>query len=134
MGQEKGGNVIDLICLITKSTVKEALQIIGQEEPSFSQYHPLSNQSLDRPKIKHYHHLKKFVIKKVLNKREIKKLQKDVQAKGLTIVPLVLFINDNGLAKLEIALAKGKKLYDKRETIKDRDNKRDLDRIKKSFR
>jgi SsrA-binding protein len=52
----------------------------------------------------------------------------------LTIVPLRLFITDKGFAKLRIALARGKKLYDKRETIKDRDNKRDLDRIKKSFK
>jgi SsrA-binding protein len=51
----------------------------------------------------------------------------------LTIVPLNLFVNDRGLAKVKIALAKGKKLFDKRENIKDRDNKRKLDRIKKSF-
>ena len=70
----------------------------------------------------------------MLNKRELKKLAKDVEAKGLTIIPLKLFINEKGLAKLEIALAKGKKLYDKRETIKDRDNKRDLDRIKKIYK
>lgn len=56
-----------------------------------------------------------------------------MQNTGLTIVPLQLFINDKGFAKLRIALARGKKLYDKRETIKDRDNKRDLDRVKKSF-
>ena len=48
-------------------------------------------------------------------------------------MPLKLFINDNGFAKLDIALAKGKKVHDKRETIKDRDNKRNLDRIKKNF-
>ena len=53
---------------------------------------------------------------------------------GLTIVPLRLFINDDGFAKLRIALAKGKKLYDKRETIKDRENKVNLDRIKKNHR
>lgn len=53
---------------------------------------------------------------------------------GLTIVPLKLFINDKGFAKLRISLAKGKKLFDKRETIKDRDNKRDLDRVKKNFK
>uniref|UniRef100_UPI003514DE81 SsrA-binding protein n=1 Tax=Mesoflavibacter profundi TaxID=2708110 RepID=UPI003514DE81 len=52
---------------------------------------------------------------------------------GLTIIPLRLFINEKGLAKLDIALAKGKKLYDKRETIKDRDNRRNLDRIKKIY-
>ena len=53
---------------------------------------------------------------------------------GLTIIPLKLFINDKGFAKLKISLAKGKKLFDKRETIKDRDNKRDLDRVKKNFK
>ena len=53
---------------------------------------------------------------------------------GLTIIPLKLFINEKGFAKLRISLAKGKKLYDKRETIKDRDNKRDLDRVKKNFK
>ena len=72
--------------------------------------------------------------KLLLQKKELKKLHKEVQNTGLTIAPLRLFITDKGFAKLRIALAKGKKLYDKRETIKDRDNKRDLDRIKKSFK
>jgi len=62
-----------------------------------------------------------------------KKLEKDSQNKGLTIVPLKLYTNEKGLAKLEIALAKGKKNYDKRETLKENDSKRDIDRIKKSF-
>ncbi len=57
-----------------------------------------------------------------------------MDVKGNAIIPLKLFINDKGFAKLVIGLGKGKKLYDKRETIKDRDNKRDLDRIKKDFR
>ena len=82
----------------------------------------------------HYNHRPKAERKLLLNKRELKKLAKDVETKGLTIVPLKLFINEKGLAKLEIALAKGKKIYDKRETIKDRDNKRDLDRIKKIYK
>ena len=63
----------------------------------------------------------------------MKKLEKDSQYKGLTIVPLKLYTNEKGLAKLEIALAKGKKNYDKRETLKENDTKRDIDRIKKSF-
>lgn len=71
--------------------------------------------------------------KLLLNKRELSKLHKQVKNTGLTIVPLKLFINDKGFAKLLIALVRGKKLYDKRETLKDRDNKRNLDRIKKSF-
>jgi SsrA-binding protein len=68
-----------------------------------------------------------------LNKRELKKLLKEVQNAGLTIVPLRLFLTDKGWAKLEIALAKGKKNYDKREAIKTRDSKIHLDRIKKDF-
>jgi SsrA-binding protein len=82
----------------------------------------------------YYNHAPKAERKLLLNKRELKKLEKEVRNVGLTIVPLRLFINDKGYAKLEIALAKGKKLYDKRDTIKDRDNKRNLDRIKKSFK
>jgi SsrA-binding protein len=82
----------------------------------------------------HYNHKPKASRKLLLNKRELKKLEKEVKNVGLTIVPLRLFLNEKGYAKLEIALAKGKKLYDKRETMKDRDNKRDLDRVKKNFK
>ncbi|WP_303318004.1 SsrA-binding protein SmpB [Flavivirga abyssicola] len=82
----------------------------------------------------YYNHRPKAERKLLLNKRELKKLLKEVQNTGLTIIPLRLFINEKGYAKMDIALAKGKKLYDKRETIKDRDNKRDLDRIKKNFK
>ena len=71
--------------------------------------------------------------KLLLNKKELNKLLKQVKNSGLTIVPLKLFINEKGFAKMLIALARGKKLYDKRETLKDRENKRDLDRVKKNF-
>jgi len=81
----------------------------------------------------YYNHKPKAERKLLLNKRELKKLAKDVNTKGLTIVPLRLFINEKGYAKLDIALAKGKKLFDKRDTIKDRENKRSLDRVKKNF-
>ncbi|MDC6351724.1 SsrA-binding protein SmpB [Zeaxanthinibacter sp. PT1] len=81
----------------------------------------------------HFNHKPKAERKLLLNSQELKKLEKEVKASGLTIVPLNLFINDRGLAKVKIALAKGKKLYDKRDAIKDRDNKRNLARIKKSF-
>jgi len=82
----------------------------------------------------HYNHRPKAERKLLMNKRELRKLEKEVKNVGLTIVPLRVFISDKGYAKLVIALVKGKKLYDKRETIKDRDNKRDLDRVKKAFR
>ena len=82
----------------------------------------------------YYNHKPKAERKLLLNKKELKKLNKEVNNSGLTIIPLLLFINDKGYAKLNIALAKGKKLFDKRETIKDRDNKRNLDRIKKIYK
>lgn len=69
--------------------------------------------------------------KLLLNKKEIKKLQEKVSQKGMTIVPLSVFINNRGLIKVEIGLASGKKQYDKRQTIKERDVKRDLDRNEK---
>ena len=81
----------------------------------------------------HYNHKPKSERRLLLNKRELKSLKKDVDTKGNTIVPLKLFINENGWAKLEIALSKGKNTHDNRESIKDRDNKRDLARIKKSY-
>ena len=70
--------------------------------------------------------------KLLLNKIELKKLIKSVEKKGSSIIPYKLFINEKGLAKLEIFTATGKKLYDKRSTLKDKDNKRNLDRINKN--
>ncbi|RZJ74027.1 MAG: SsrA-binding protein SmpB [Flavobacterium sp.] len=82
---------------------------------------------------KSFSHFPKSERKLLLNKKELKSLLKSIQNQGLTIVPLRLFTNEKGMAKLEIALCRGKKNYDKRDTIKDRDVKRDIDRIKKSF-
>lgn len=82
----------------------------------------------------HFSHDPKSERKLLLQKRELRKLKKEVTNSGLTIIPLRLFINDRGLAKLQITLAKGKKLYDKRETIKNRESKRRLDRIQKEYR
>lgn len=81
----------------------------------------------------HFNHNPKSERKLLLNKKELKKLYKEVKNSGLTIVPLLMFINDRGFAKLQITLAKGKKVHDKRESIKERDTKRRLDRIKKSY-
>ena len=80
-----------------------------------------------------YNHRSKSERKLLLNKKELKKLQKEVQNVGLTIIPLKLFVTDKGWAKLQIALCKGKKLYDKRQTLKDRDHKKSLDRLKKDY-
>jgi len=72
--------------------------------------------------------------KLLLNKRELKKLERKAKEKGFTIIPYKVFFSDRGLVKVEIALAQGKKVHDKRQTLKDRDAKRDLDRIKKANR
>lgn len=78
----------------------------------------------------HYNHETDRERKLLLQKRELRKLETKSQEQGVTIVPIRMFINDKGLAKLEIALAKGKKLYDKRESIKERDTKREMARMK----
>lgn len=86
------------------------LHITEYSEASFRNHDPLRERKL------------------LLNKTEINKLIKKIKDAGLTIIPVRLFINDKGFAKLEIALAKGKKLYDKREDIKKRDVERETQR------
>jgi SsrA-binding protein len=73
-------------------------------------------------------HLAKRDRKLLLSSRELKKFHIKVKDKGMTIVPVTLFINEKGLAKLEIAIAKGKHFYDKRESLKEKDSKREMDR------
>jgi SsrA-binding protein len=69
--------------------------------------------------------------KLLLNRKELRKLENKLKDKGLTIIPLRVYINDKGLVKMEIGLAKGKKLYDKRESIKERDTNREIKRYLK---
>jgi SsrA-binding protein len=71
--------------------------------------------------------------KLLLTKKEIRKLTNEVKNPGITLIPLKIFVDDHGLLKLVLGLCKGKKEYDKRESIKERDSKRELDRIKKNF-
>jgi len=76
----------------------------------------------------HYNHEPKRDRKLLLTKRELKKLAVKVKERGFTIIPVLLFINENGLAKLTIALARGKHAYDKRETLKQKDHTREMER------
>jgi len=76
-------------------------------------------------------HLPKRDRKLLLNKKEIEKIAKKIVASALTLVPTRLFINERGIAKLEIAIARGKKYHDKREDLKQKDDKREMDRLKK---
>ncbi|MFZ4523400.1 MAG: SsrA-binding protein SmpB [Bacteroidales bacterium] len=76
----------------------------------------------------HYNHEPKRDRKLLLTKRELKKLLVKVKERGFTIIPVLLFINERGLAKLTIALARGKHSYDKRETLKQKDHQREMER------
>ncbi|SEF78680.1 SsrA-binding protein [Halpernia humi] len=90
------------------------------------------NMNIDEYKLgTFYNHKAKRERKLLLHKKELLKFNKKLNDVGNTIVPLKLYINDNGKAKVLIAVGKGKKLYDKRESIKNRESKRNLDRILK---
>lgn len=78
----------------------------------------------------HYNHEAARERKLLLKKTEIRKLRTQVEEKGLTVIPTRMFINDRGYAKIEIAVGRGKKLHDKRDSIKERDIKRELARTK----
>lgn len=77
-----------------------------------------------------YNHEATRTRKLLLNKRELHKIERAVKDTGLTVVPTRLYINEKGLAKLDIAVARGKKLYDKRESLKEKDTKRDMERYR----
>ncbi|WP_439882449.1 SsrA-binding protein SmpB [Pontibacter sp. MBLB2868] len=76
----------------------------------------------------HYNHEPTRARKLLLNKKELRRLEAGTQEQGVTIIPTRIFVNDRGYAKVEIALARGKKLYDKRQDIKEKDVKREMDR------
>lgn len=71
--------------------------------------------------------------KLLLNKKEIHNLQEDTKLVGFTIIPTLLFIDDHGRAKLDIALCRGKKEFDKRQTLKEKEDRREMDRARKRF-
>lgn len=126
-GIQLGGTEIKSIRL-GKASILEAFCVIENGEVFLRNMHiaEYGNASF-------YQHKPKADRKLLLNRKEITKLDKKMKTKGFTIVPLRLFINDKGLAKIEIALAQGKKLYDKRQDLKEKDDQRAMDRIKKAY-
>lgn len=103
-------NMSDSYCLFDDNELQvRNLHVSPYEKSTYYNHEPLRDRKL------------------LLKRRELKRLALKLNDQGLTIVPTRLYINERGLAKLEIALAKGKKLYDKRETIKDRDLQREKD-------
>jgi len=104
----------DSYCLIHKGEIWiKSLHITPYSHGTVNNHDPLRDRKL------------------LLQKREIRKIETKLKEKGYTLVPLRIFFNDKNLAKMEIGLARGKKLYDKRETIKNRDVERDLKRYLK---
>ena len=79
-------------------------------------------------------HVPKRTRRLLLNRRELRKMAEKVKDSGYTIIPYRLYISERGYAKLEIALAKGKKMYDKRESLKEKDDKREMDRFLKPLK
>lgn len=127
-GIQLGGTEIKSIRL-GKASIMEAFCVVESNEVFIRNMYinEYSNASF-------YQHKPKADRKLLLNRQEINKLSKKVETKGFTIVPLRMFINDKGLAKLEIALAQGKNLHDKRHTLKEKDDKRALDRVMKNYK
>ena len=106
-----------------KASIAEAYCIFEEEELYIKNMHIAAFEQGS-----HFNHQPMRVRKLLLKKQELRKLQTKLKDVGLTIIPVKLFISKTGYAKLEIALAKGKKLYDKREDIKEKDLKRQMDR------
>lgn len=104
-------NITDGFCVIENGEmIARNIQINEYDKGTYNNHEPKQDRKL------------------LLKKSEIRKLQNKLKDQGLTIIPIKLFINDKGWAKLEIALAKGKKLFDKRDDIKKRDTERELQR------
>lgn len=99
----------DSYCIVNKGELwLKNLHIAEYSHGALSNHEPLRERKL------------------LLNKRELKKIETKIREKGITVVPLRIFFSEKGLAKVEIGLGKGKKLHDKRETIKQRDTEREI--------
>lgn len=81
----------------------------------------------------HYNHSPNQPRKLLLKKQELRQIQKKITERGLTVIPILLFLNERGLAKLEIAVARGKKTHDKRKSLQEKDLKREMDRVKNRY-
>ena len=104
----------DAYCLIHKGEIwLKSLHIAEYSHGTVNNHDPIRDRKL------------------LLQKREIKKIEAKLKEKGYTLIPLRIFYNEKGLAKIEIGLAKGKKLHDKRETIKKRETDREIKRLLK---
>lgn len=110
-------SIVEAYCLVDKGDVwVRNMTIAAYENSSFYSHNTRSDRKL------------------LLNKKEIGKIEKHLKVKGNTVIPLRIFISESGWAKMEIALAQGKKLHDKRESLKEKDDRRAMDRVLKVHR
>lgn len=111
--KEGKASLQEAYCFVSKDEIFiKGMHISVYTQGTFNNHEPLRERKL------------------LLNRKEINKIETKSQEKGLTLIPLRLFINERGYAKMEIALAKGKKIHDKRDSIKDKDNKREMERVR----
>ena len=116
-------------------SIRESKASISESYCEFSETNELFIVNMNIEMYTHgnnFNHRPKAKRKLLLNKNELSKLYKEVKKTSLTIIPLNIFINDRGIAKINIALAQGKKLYDKRQVIKSKEIKRNLNKLRKS--
>ena len=114
--RENQANIADAFCIFTNDELWiRGMHISEYKQGTYNNHEPKRDRKL------------------LLNKKELNKLSNKLKDKGLTIVPLRLFISDTGYAKLDIALAKGKKSYDKRQDLKTKDAKREMDKSLKNY-
>ena len=116
-------------------SIRESKASISESYCEFSETNELFIVNMNIEMYTHgnnFNHRPKAKRKLLLNKNELSKLYKEVKKTSLTIIPLNIFINNKGIAKINIALAQGKKLYDKRQVIKSKEIKRNLNKLRKS--
>lgn len=114
--RQNGGNISDAYCYVSKGEMFiKNMHISMLKNVGDNQHEPLRERKL------------------LLSKKEIRKLENELKNQGLTIVPVSLYSNSRGLVKIKIALAKGKKLFEKRDSIKAKDAKRETDRALKGI-
>lgn len=110
-------SIVEAYCVVVNGEVWiRNMHIAAYEQGSYNNHQPRSDRKL------------------LLNKKEIAKIEKFLKDKGNTLVPLRMFISEKGWAKLEIACAKGKKIHDKRQDLKEKSDKREMDRALKNFK
>lgn len=115
--RDGGGSINECYCIIRSGEVfAKNMNIPEYSHGTYANHEPLRLRKL------------------LLNKRELERIEAKIKERGLTLIPIRLFMSERGLAKLEIGLGRGKKKFDKRESLKAKDNKREMDKIMKKYR